>query len=119
MTPLRSTLKKVFRSVRGLKAGMVIGPSEVAKKTYDLLIVDESHRLKKRKNLTNYGTFDKTNEILGFDKDGTELDWILKTSSNQILFYDKNQSVKPTDIDNLRFESEKKQVRYIIFKLPA
>ena len=107
MTPLRSTLKKVFRLVKGLKAGMVIGPSEVTKNTYDLLIVDESHRLKKRKNLTNYGTFDKTNQILGFDKDGTELDWILKTSSNQILFYDKNQSVKPTDIDDLRFESEK------------
>lgn len=107
MTPLRSTLKKVFRSVKGLKADMVISPSEVVKNTYDLLIVDESHRLKKRKNLTNYGTFDKTNEKLGLDKNGNELDWILKKSSNQILFYDENQSIKPTDIDYSRFKIEK------------
>jgi len=108
MTSLRFTLKKVFRSVKGLKANMVIGPSEVANDNFDLLIVDESHRLKKRKNLTNYGTFDSVNERLGFDKDsGTELDWIIKKSSNQILFYDKNQSVRPTDIDDFKFQEEK------------
>ena len=31
----------------------------------------------------------------------------LKNSSNQILFYDKNQSIKPTDIDSFRFKKEK------------
>ena len=46
MTSLRKTLKKVFRSIYGLTAAMVIGPNEVSKEDFDILIVDESHRLK-------------------------------------------------------------------------
>lgn len=37
--------------MKGLKASMVIGPSEVSKNEYDVLIVDEAHRLRKRKTL--------------------------------------------------------------------
>jgi len=99
MTSLRSTLKRVFSNIKGLKASMVMGPNEITKKKYDLLIVDEAHRLKRRVNLSSYGSFDITNKQLGFDKNGTELDWIIKSSRQQILFYDKNQRVKPTDID--------------------
>ncbi|MDD4157041.1 MAG: DUF2075 domain-containing protein [Candidatus Cloacimonetes bacterium] len=98
MTSLRSTLKKVFRKVKGLNANMVIGPSDVAKDKYDLLIVDEAHRLKRRVNITNYKSFDKITKMLGFEVDGNELDWIIKQSTYQVLFYDKNQSVKPSDI---------------------
>ena len=32
--------------------------NDVAKKKYDILIVDESHRLKQRKNLSRYDTYD-------------------------------------------------------------
>ena len=99
MTSLRQTVKKVFSKVSGLKSDMVIGPSDVIKKKYDILIVDEAHRLKQRVNLTNYPVFDQTNKKLNLDKFGTELDWIQKSSKHQILFYDKNQSVKPTDIN--------------------
>ena len=108
MTSLRKTLKNVFRSVKGLSASMVIGPSEVSKNEYDLLIVDEAHRLRKRENITNFKSFDDSNKLLGFDKyTGTEIDWILKQSKNQILFYDEHQSIKPSDIDQSKYESVK------------
>ncbi len=108
MTSLRKTLKKVFGQVKGLKGSMVIGPSEAAKQEYDVLIVDEAHRLRKRKNITNFGSFDITNARLGFDKhEGTELDWILKMSKNQIFFYDEGQSIKPSDVDQEKFLKQK------------
>ena len=108
MTSLRKTLKKVFANVKGLSASMVIGPSEAAKKEYDVLIVDEAHRLRQRKNITNFGSFDETNARLGFDKyEGNELDWILKMSKHQVFFYDEGQSIKPSDIDVDKFRKQK------------
>lgn len=95
---LRSTLKKVFSKVKGLRASMVIGPAEVVSKHYDVLIVDEAHRLRRRVNLSSYGPFDKANEYYGLGKEGTQLDWILHASSSQVLLYDLNQSVVPGDI---------------------
>jgi len=108
MTSLRKTLMKVFRNVKGLSAKMVIGPSEVSKNEYDVLIVDEAHRLRKRKNITNFKSFDDANKRLDLDiHEGTELDWILKQSKNQIFFYDEGQSIKPSDIDQQRFRDQK------------
>lgn len=98
MTSLRKTIRKVFSKVAGLKSNMVVGPNEVVNKNYDILIVDEAHRLKQRKNITNYRSFDITNKELGFDNSGTELDWIMKSSKQQIFFYDKNQTIRPTDV---------------------
>jgi DUF2075 family protein len=104
MTSLRNTLKTVFAGIKGLKANMVIGPSDVFKRKYDILIVDEAHRLRRRKNITNYNSFDQNNSILGLDKSGTELDWILMQSSKQIFFYDSAQSIKPSDITKNVFD---------------
>jgi uncharacterized protein len=98
MTPLRNTLKKVFRSIPGLSASMVVGPSDVARGSYDVVIVDETHRLRQRRNIPNYGTFDETNRQLGFDQNADELDWILHSTSKVVLFYDPKQSVRPSDI---------------------
>ena len=106
MENLRSTLKRVFRSIKGLKSSMVLSPNDVAKSKdmYDLLIVDEAHRLRRRKNLTQYGTFDENNRNLNLGKEGTELDWILLKSKYQLFFYDEGQSIKPTDIRKETFE---------------
>lgn len=117
MTSLRNTLKEVFKSVSGLSARMVIGPTEVSRQKYDILIVDEAHRLKRRKNLTGYESFDQANARLGLDKaEGTELDWILLQSKHQIFFYDAAQSIKPTDIPKERFEPVVKQARLIYLR---
>jgi DUF2075 family protein/DNA replication protein DnaC len=105
MTSLRKTIQKVFRKVSGLSSSMVIGPNDVTSKQYDLLIVDEAHRLRRRVNITNFRSFDTTNKKLGFTNEGTELDWVLRSAKNHILFYDKNQSVRPSDIPHARFDA--------------
>ena len=110
MQSLRSTVKRVFRDVRSLKVSMVLSPTQVPKDTYDLLIVDEAHRLKQRKALAQYPAFDNNNSKFGLGKEGTELDWILGSSKNQVLFYDSMQTVKPSDIDMERFIALQKQI---------
>jgi len=98
MVSLRKTLKNVFKSVHGLSANMVIGPSEVLQNDYDLLIVDEAHRLKRREGITNYKSFDDANKKLGLGNEGTELNWVRMRSNHQIFFYDEAQSIRPSDI---------------------
>ncbi|MBT5827303.1 MAG: DUF2075 domain-containing protein [Alphaproteobacteria bacterium] len=106
MASFRKTLKRIFKNIKGLKQNMVISPSEVSRNKFDLLLVDEAHRLKRRVNLTNYQAFDKSCEILGLDpKNATELDWVLLQAKSTILFYDENQSIKPTDISAEIFKS--------------
>ena len=104
MQSLRETIKKVIKNVRYVNQAMILSPMDVPKDTYDLLIVDEAHRLRQRKALARYPQFDANNNKFGLDKTGTELDWILKSSKNQILFYDYEQSVKPSDVDSERFK---------------
>lgn len=103
MTSLRKTIKKVFRDIHGLSSSMVIGPSDFIKKNYDLLIVDEAHRLRRRNNITNYISFDTINHHFGLDKNGNELDWIKLASNKQVFFYDKNQTVRPSDVSHENF----------------
>ncbi|MEI6659885.1 MAG: DNA/RNA helicase domain-containing protein [bacterium] len=98
MASLRKTIARVFSKIKGLKSNMVIGPNDVVKDQYDLLIVDESHRLQRRKGIMGYGAYDNVNRGLGLGNEGTQLDWIMKSSKHQIFFYDENQSVKPADI---------------------
>lgn len=115
MSSFRSTLQTVFSKIHGLKATMVTGPAEVSKIKYDILIVDESHRLRRRVNLGAYfGAFDKVNDRLGLPKEsGTELDWVQKQSNKQILFYDRNQTIKPSDVIGSDFEDlTKKKTTY-------
>jgi len=115
MTSLRKTIRKVFSHVKGLKPGMVIGPNDVIKEKYDLLIVDEAHRLTQRKNITNFASYDAVNKKIGLGKEGTQLDWILNSSKHQIFFYDKNQTVRPADIDTGAF-AKMPAVRLILSK---
>jgi DUF2075 family protein/DNA replication protein DnaC len=108
MTSLRESLKAVFKKIPGLKSSMVISPSDTFTTTgekYDLLIVDEAHRLRQYKNIGWLGAFKKNNQKLDLGDEGTELDWIIANSKNQIYFYDAAQSVKPSDIDQEQFQS--------------
>lgn len=122
MQSLRSTIKKVFGSIKGLKKNMVLSPYDVVKaedEPYDLLIVDEAHRLQQRKALSRYTAFDNNNEKLGFDQSGTQLDWILKCSKSQIFFYDSMQSVKPSDVKRQRFDQLKEQEAAKVYRLSS
>lgn len=105
MSSFRATLKKAFKNVVGLHPDMVIGPAELARQRYDIVLVDESHRLRKRVNLgAYYGAFDKACLALGLDKnDCSEVDWVTQQSSKAVFFYDANQSIKPSDADESDF----------------
>ncbi|OQX93071.1 MAG: hypothetical protein B6I17_04455, partial [Tenericutes bacterium 4572_104] len=104
MTSLRKTLKAVFKNIKGLSAAMVIGPNDVVKKDYEILIIDEAHRLTRRKGIQGYGAYDNINRNHGWDiHKTTQLDWIERSAKHVVLFYDGNQSVKPADIPTERF----------------
>ncbi|AUD65811.1 hypothetical protein BK011_08980 [Tenericutes bacterium MZ-XQ] len=107
MTSLRNTLKKAFKHVDGLKSSMVIGPMDLNPNEYDILLVDEAHRLRQRKNITNYRSMDLQNEKFGLSNQGTELDWIKLAAKHIILFYDENQSIRPSDVNGADFNDLK------------
>ena len=109
MSSFRTTLKKVFKNIKGLNANMVIGPAEIVKDTFDIVVVDESHRLRRRVNLGAYfRAFDVVCEKLNLDKHTcNELDWIKKQSESAIYFYDENQSIKPSDVKKEDFDKLK------------
>lgn len=105
MASFRKTISKVFKKVQGLSDKMVIGPTDLAKQKYDLVIVDEGHRLRRRVNLGPYfNPFDNACYALGFDKyKDSELDWVLLQSQKSLIFYDRFQSIKPSDVLRSRF----------------
>lgn len=106
MSSFRKTIKKVFKNIKGLSQDMVIGPAELAHAKYDMVFVDESHRLRRRVNLgAYYRSFDEANKKLGFDKEtGNELDWVIKQGAKRIFFYDSQQTIKPSDIEKSSFD---------------
>lgn len=102
-TSLRKTMKSIFKSIYGLSPKQVLSPSDVTKKKYDILLVDEAHRLHQYKNISYMGTFKQNCEKLGLTTEADELDWILKQSDQAVLFYDNMQVVGPSGINFERF----------------
>lgn len=105
-TSLRKTMRSIFKSVYGLKSSQVLSPSDITKNKYDILLVDEVHRLHQYKNISYMGTFKKNCERLGLTTDADELDWIIKQAEYTVLFYDSNQVVGPSGIDNNRISKK-------------
>lgn len=102
----RETVKKIFKVTKGLKPSMVIGPNDISKKDYDIVIVDEAHRLQRRQDLVNYGAYDKVCDSLGLSHSSTQLDWIAaKKRYVTVIFYDPKQRVKTTDMLDESFDS--------------
>lgn len=103
---LRETLKKLFSQIDGVDRNDVISPYDVMKREYDILIVDEAHRLTKRKNIINYNQFDLMNKQLGLGEEGDQMDWIMKASKNQIFFYDALQVIGPAGLEDTRVKQK-------------
>src|SRR5690606_18539109 len=95
MSSFRATLKKIFKHVKDLHPDMVIGPAELANRSYDVLVVDEAHRLRQRVNLGSYyRNFDQAATAMGFDKyTCSEVDWAELRGRKAVFFYDKYQSI--------------------------
>lgn len=119
MTSLRETIQKVFKNIEGLSSSMVISPSDTFKKEYDILIVDEAHRLRQYKNISWRGVFKANNTKLGLDSSGDELNWIMANSKNQVLFYDNAQSVKPSDVPKAHFDEILSEKDTILLELKS
>jgi len=103
---LRESIKRVFKKTPGLDHKMVMTPFEVgeAKEKFDLVVVDETHRLNRRAPQfprVNNVRFAEINQRL-FGGDDPELknqiDWIVKQSKHQLFLLDAAQSVRPADI---------------------
>ncbi|MBO3662946.1 DUF2075 domain-containing protein [Microbacterium sp. NEAU-LLB] len=100
---LRKTVKKVFRRTPGLKNVPVLTAFEVgaSDESFDLLIVDEAHRLTHRANLgaLNHLRRTITEKLYGTDDPSkTQLDWIRDRSRHQIFLIDSEQSVRTADL---------------------
>jgi DUF2075 family protein len=102
---LRESIKKVFRKTPGLSPDMVMTAFDVGSsdKHFDLLIVDEAHRLNQRANQPSGVQNQKfrviTETLFGRDDTSkTQLDWIRAKSTHQIFLLDSAQSVRPADL---------------------
>jgi uncharacterized protein len=102
---LRESIKKVFRKTPGLRPEMVMTAFDVGQsnETFDLLVVDEAHRLNQRANqpsgVQNQKFRQITEALFGSDDTNkTQLDWIRAKSKHQIFLLDAAQSVRPADL---------------------
>ena len=85
---------------------MYLAHQKSVTKKYDILLVDEAHRLHQYKNIGFMGPFKKSAESIGLTTESDELDWILHQSKCSVLFYDEQQVVGPSGIDVERFTSK-------------
>ncbi|TCK45663.1 hypothetical protein EDF60_0894 [Leucobacter luti] len=102
---LRESISRVFALTPGLSKDIVHTPFSVGEreKPFDLLIVDEAHRLNQRANQasgpqnTKFAEINK--KLFGSDDSHwTQLDWITQQSKHTILMLDTGQSVRPADL---------------------
>jgi len=107
VTSLRHTLQQSLNAVAGLSPNDIIGPTDLCKtssgfveggKGFDILLVDETHRLKQRKNIAFYPSFDNAIETLGLPKGSPQIDWVLAQAKLPIFFWDPLQTVGPSGI---------------------
>lgn len=102
---LRESIRRVFAKTPGLAKAMVLTPFDVgaSEQRFDLLIVDETHRLNRRANQPSAQQnkrFAQINKQL-FGANGTartQLDWIIQQSDHQVFLLDAAQSVRPADL---------------------
>ena len=109
---LRKSITKVFRKAPALRGAQVLTPYEVAdaEEDFDVIVVDEAHRLTQR-GAQSHGTLtgrygEITRRLFGEDDDYSinQLDWIRKRAQHTILLLDTAQSVRPIDIEPEVFE---------------
>jgi DUF2075 family protein len=110
-------VQRVFRKTSGLAHDMVLSPFDVglSEERFNLLIVDETHRLNHRANQPSgmqNQQFTKINErLFGYDDTSiTQLDWIRKQSDHQVFLLDAAQTVRPADLPATAIESLLSQV---------
>ncbi|MEV8266966.1 DNA/RNA helicase domain-containing protein [Microbacterium sp. NPDC076911] len=102
---LRESIKRVFKKTPKLAEAQILTPFDVgaSDEPWDVLVVDETHRLNQRANQSsgvNNKRFVTINEkLFGVDDPSkTQLDWIRAQSTHQIYLLDAEQTVRPADL---------------------
>lgn len=121
---LRKTIQRVFKRTPGLEAAMAMSPFEMGNSAehFDLLVVDEAHRLRQSGNQPAgplYRMFSDINVRLfgADDPERNQLDWVRAKSTHQIYLMDSAQSIHTGDVpsrvlDELTSTSDARRRRY-------
>lgn len=119
MTSLRNTMGSIFIEIPHMYKSHAKGPNDIVNEVstkqdgkiepFDILFVDEAHRLWQYKNIGSaMGAYKSAcQRLYGKDIDPnnvTTLDWIMSSSRTRVLIYDPFQTVKDSDITPLQFE---------------
>ncbi|MBL0886905.1 DUF2075 domain-containing protein [Myceligenerans sp. I2] len=103
---LRAMVSSAFEKTDGLSREMVLSPFEVGEdaEPYDVLVIDEAHRLMQRTGLFNSAQYDRFDAISNTLLDdnashrSNALDWIQARSKHQVWILDINQIIRPSDV---------------------
>lgn len=102
---LRKSIQRVFAKTPGLNATMVVTAFDVVDSPddYDLLIVDEAHRLTQF-SAQAHGSLtkrfkDANARLFGVERpQASQLDWLQHKAKHLVLMLDTDQSVRPADL---------------------
>lgn len=123
---LRKSVQRVFKKTPGLDKDMVLSPFDVglSDERFNLLVVDETHRLNHRANqasgMQNIKFAQINARLFGTDDPKyTQLDWVRQQSDHQIFLFDAAQSVRPADLlpavlDSMLEEVKGRRRRYTL-----
>lgn len=110
---LRQSVRQVFKKTPKLDSAMVLTPFQIGESDamFDLILVDETHRLNQRSNqasgMQNKKFREINKQLFGWDDPTrTQLDWIKERSRHQLLLVDGAQSVRPHDLAPATLEQE-------------
>ncbi|WP_159806119.1 DUF2075 domain-containing protein [Cellulomonas citrea] len=109
---LRTSIRKVFGKTPGLRADMVLSPFDVGRseQRFDLLVVDETHRLSQRANQPS-GVLNRDFRVINErlfgvdDPRRTQLDWVIACSAHRVFLVDAEQTVRPADLSTPALEA--------------
>ncbi len=111
---LRESISNVFSHTPGLDEAMVLSPRQLADEEapqFDLLIVDEAHRLMSlsaQASGDTYNAFVAANMRLAREGEDwrrlTQLDWVMRQSKYQIIMLDAKQAVRTRDLPTAELE---------------
>jgi DUF2075 family protein len=123
---LRKSVQRVFNKTPGLDSDMVLSPFDVglSEERFNLLVVDETHRLNHRANqpsgMQNLKFAQINARLFGTDDlKYTQLDWVREQSDHQVFLLDAAQSVRPADLpppvlDSLLEQVNGERRRYLL-----
>lgn len=109
---LRHAVQKVFAKLPSMDGVEVMTAFDVGEspETFDLVVVDEAHRLNqyaKQPHGSQLKRFrDITTDLFGvLDPDKNQLDWIKAKAHHVLLMVDLHQSVRPADIPSAELDA--------------